>query len=349
MHGILILLASLIGAPIFLFVAPILTTAAAAAGGTAAVGSSAAMQDPSSSDESSVSTNGSREPNQVGSEGMSNGGQDSLPGMGDVVEFEDSEWVILDARELGSELRAEKGFLEETATTPGRFVYVRYRVTNKTNEEQQVLFTPALVDSKGRRFEELAQSEFFLPDGETGLTLESLPSSLPRTIGAIFEVASDADGLKFMCRNFEPEFLGKKEKAVRIEPKAQEQEPKNGSGTDSTKRVEEELGEAIVGALLESATTEDDAAESPEERLAELKGELAEVNATIESERRRWQQALDTINRLTNFKTRPVVEGSPQYHQCLAASKVIQEVEEGAPELKAKKARLEAVIEELEK
>jgi hypothetical protein len=54
-------------------------------------------------------------------------------------------------------------------------------------------------------------------------------------------------------------------------------------------------------------------------------------------------------NRLTNNKRTPVQEGSQPYYQCLAASKVIQEVEAGAAELKAEKARLEAMIQELEK
>ena len=54
-------------------------------------------------------------------------------------------------------------------------------------------------------------------------------------------------------------------------------------------------------------------------------------------------------NRLTNNKRTPVQEGSQPYYQCLAASKVIQEVEAGAAEFKAEKARLEVMIQELEK
>ncbi len=83
-------------------------------------------------------------------------------------------------------------------------------------------------------------------------------------------------------------------------------------------------------------------------RLAELKGELAAVNARIETERKRWREGVDTINRLTNYKRTPVREGSPEYHRCMAASRVINEVEQGAPALKQEKARLEAMIGELE-
>ena len=56
----------------------------------------------------------------------------------------------------------------------------------------------------------------------------------------------------------------------------------------------------------------------------------------------------DVINALTNYKRTPVREGSQAYHQCVEASKIITEVEQGAAALKAEKARLEAILEELE-
>lgn len=83
--------------------------------------------------------------------------------------------------------------------------------------------------------------------------------------------------------------------------------------------------------------------------LAAAKAELEKVTSTIESERQRWLEALATINRLTVNKTRPVREGSPQYQECMAASQVIQEVEQGAQALKDRKAALEARVKELEK
>jgi hypothetical protein len=82
-------------------------------------------------------------------------------------------------------------------------------------------------------------------------------------------------------------------------------------------------------------------------KVAELKGELAALDTKIQAERGRWQEGVNLINRLTNFKKTPVQEGSPQYHQCMAASRVIKEVEAGAAGLKAEKARLEAMINSL--
>jgi len=83
-------------------------------------------------------------------------------------------------------------------------------------------------------------------------------------------------------------------------------------------------------------------------KLAELRGELAALGTKIQNERDRWHASLAVINQLTNFKKTPVREGSPQYNRCMAASRVIQEVEAGATALKAEKARLEAMIQSLE-
>ena len=84
-------------------------------------------------------------------------------------------------------------------------------------------------------------------------------------------------------------------------------------------------------------------------QLSELKGELAALNAEIEMERARWKAALHTINQLTNNKRTAVVEGSQAYYQCMAASKIINEVETKAPAMNAKRARLDAMIKELDK
>jgi hypothetical protein len=84
-------------------------------------------------------------------------------------------------------------------------------------------------------------------------------------------------------------------------------------------------------------------ADEPTE-LATAKTELESLTRRIEDERQRWKDALG----LTANKTRPVREGSPAYHRCMEASKVIHEVESGAPALKAKKTQLEARIKELQ-
>lgn len=82
--------------------------------------------------------------------------------------------------------------------------------------------------------------------------------------------------------------------------------------------------------------------------LAKAHSDLDGVNASIESDRLRYQTALGVINTLTKNKTVPVTEGSPNYYKCLEASKVIGKIEEGAPALKAEKARLESLVSRLE-
>jgi len=88
-------------------------------------------------------------------------------------------------------------------------------------------------------------------------------------------------------------------------------------------------------------------AESKYPQLVQLKNELADVENTINIERKRYQDALALINRLTNNKTRGVAQGSRQFYECQAASEIIQRVERGAPELKAKRAELEAKIKDV--
>lgn len=96
---------------------------------------------------------------------------------------------------------------------------------------------------------------------------------------------------------------------------------------------------------------------SPEERptvaqgennLPDLKVQIEELNKTMDTQRAQYQAAIDVINKLTNFKKTPVREGSPEYYRCLEASKVIQNIESGAEELKAKKSRLEEAIKKIE-
>ncbi len=120
--------------------------------------------------------------------------------MQELVKFDDSEWTVIEARQLGSTLRG--GEFSEPKRTEGKFIYVRFKVKNITNEEQSILFTPAVIDSRGRRFEQFDDQFLYLPDKEESMTLEQLPSGLPKTFSAIFEMPSDATGISFLTRNF---------------------------------------------------------------------------------------------------------------------------------------------------
>jgi len=123
------------------------------------------------------------------------------PGIGDIVTFDDSEWVVLEAVNLGQRLRSNNQFQEDARTT-GAFVRVHFRVTNRTNEEQRIFDAPKLVDDQGREFEGLDFQSFYIPeDGET-IGFTALPADIPREFYSIFEVPADAAGLQFQTRSF---------------------------------------------------------------------------------------------------------------------------------------------------
>jgi len=82
--------------------------------------------------------------------------------------------------------------------------------------------------------------------------------------------------------------------------------------------------------------------------LSELKGDLAVIETKIKSERQRWQQAENTIHRLTDNHHSYLKPGTPPYVQCEQATLVKDEIQKGAPDLNAEKARLEAMIKDLE-
>ncbi len=356
-QGVLIMLASIIVAPVFLLLAPILATAlAVGAGGGASASmrknpqitpeSLAEMTGDKKSVESGVSIPQNNKPIPNINEETAIIERKSGFAMGEKVSFKDSTWIVLEAKDLGDTL---SGGISKDQKTEGKFIYVRFKVTNETNTEDQILFSPAIQDSKGRKFEEWDRSGFFLPDGEKGITMEQLPAGLPKTFSSIFEVAKNAEGLSFLARSFEP--LGREVKPV---PLNFTNSKENDSNIDTDKSAGPEQTiiknlEKIAKSNIEQNPSPSDNQNEKDLKLAELKGQLASVDIQIETNRTRWQNGVDTINKLTNYKKTPVQEGSMAYKQCLAASQVIQEVEQGAAALLSEKAKLQATIQSLEK
>lgn len=83
-------------------------------------------------------------------------------------------------------------------------------------------------------------------------------------------------------------------------------------------------------------------------KIAELKGELAVVDQKIEAERKRWLDASEVINRLTNNRTQPVIRNSPAHQKMYEAQLIMKDVEEKAPGLKEQKTKIEATLKALE-
>lgn len=89
-------------------------------------------------------------------------------------------------------------------------------------------------------------------------------------------------------------------------------------------------------------------ADSIKIKIAELKGELAVIDSKIDTERKRWKDASDLINAITNNGTQPVIRNSPEHVRMYEAQVIMKDVEGKAPGLKEQKARVEAALKALE-
>jgi len=120
-------------------------------------------------------------------------------GIGDVVKFDDSKWIVVAAKDNGSILKSNNMFQKE-ASTDGKFITVRFKVKNLTKTEDRIMDTPKLIDSQGREFKEYDSQSFYIPEGAKTLTLEALPPSMYKEFYAVYEVPSDAVGFRFQAR-----------------------------------------------------------------------------------------------------------------------------------------------------
>ncbi len=125
--------------------------------------------------------------------------QEKIYNLGDKIVFEDSEWVVSSAKDRGSKMNSRNSFVDP-AVTSGKFIMVSFGITNKTNKEERIMFTPVIVDAKGREFQDYDKQSFYLPEGAKSLTMESLPSGMEKQFTAIYEVPADAEGLMFQVR-----------------------------------------------------------------------------------------------------------------------------------------------------
>lgn len=135
---------------------------------------------------------------------------DSAPGkviektyqMNEKVSLSDSEWTVLVSKNLGSTLAGDDDEGIDPKESDGKFVYVRYKIVNNTKSNEEIIFTPTLQDSQGRNFEQMDSMDAmdYLQNNETTMDAEQLPSGVPKTFSAIFEVPKDSNGLVFLAR-----------------------------------------------------------------------------------------------------------------------------------------------------
>lgn len=121
------------------------------------------------------------------------------PKIGDEIDFEDSKWVVLEAKNLGNEAKSNNQF-QENAKSSGKFILVKFKVLNKTNKEERIMSHPKLIDSKEREFKNYDMQSSYIPKNAETLSMSALPSGIEKEFYAVYEVPSDATGLQFEAR-----------------------------------------------------------------------------------------------------------------------------------------------------
>lgn len=123
----------------------------------------------------------------------------NAPKAGEPVATGDSTWVLVAAKELGNKLEPNTPY-GETKQTAGRFVLVRYKVTNTGKKPESVLDPPRLIDDKGREHTRLDLESVYVPGKTATLGIELLPPGVEREYATIVDVPADAHGLRLQFR-----------------------------------------------------------------------------------------------------------------------------------------------------
>jgi len=115
----------------------------------------------------------------------------------------DSEWVVVEAKDMGKRITGNKDWSDEELKTDGKFFAVTFKVTNRTAANQYVdRFGVAVEDGKRRYFHVHADSSKFMPPDCVDF-FDPIPPDLSRTFFALYEMPADAAGLTFPAHTFE--------------------------------------------------------------------------------------------------------------------------------------------------
>lgn len=122
--------------------------------------------------------------------------------LGETITFDDSEWVVIEAKDAGKSLKSNSEFNQEDKKTEGRFIEVHYKVTNKGKKEEMLLNHPKVVDDKGREFGPIEMESLYVPAKAKTIGFDTLQPSMPKEFWTVVEVPADAKGLKFQVHGF---------------------------------------------------------------------------------------------------------------------------------------------------
>lgn len=121
------------------------------------------------------------------------------PGIGADVITGDLKWRVISVDDLGNRLVSDNEFIDD-ATTGGRFIRVVVEIDNRGTNPASY-WTPEMLDSQERTFNEYSEQYFFVPDEQQCLLLTVNPG-LSKQCTHIYEVSGDAQGLKIKVTDF---------------------------------------------------------------------------------------------------------------------------------------------------
>lgn len=134
----------------------------------------------------------------------SSGSSGATAKMGEAITFpDDSEWVVIEAKDAGKVLKSNSEFNDETKKTEGRFIQVHYKVTNKDKKEQMLIADhPKIIDSQNREFSAIEGETYYVPAKAKTIMVATLQPSMPQEFWTVIEVPADAKTLKFQIHAF---------------------------------------------------------------------------------------------------------------------------------------------------
>jgi hypothetical protein len=121
------------------------------------------------------------------------GMEENPAGVETPVFFDDSSWVVGMVKDHGSTIPSGNQFIQ-SPTTSGRFIEVNVGIRNNGSDSMSVM-SPKLVDSNGREFD-TSSDVFMLIDTQYQCVFETINPGLEKTCVWIFDVPSDASGLR---------------------------------------------------------------------------------------------------------------------------------------------------------
>ncbi len=118
--------------------------------------------------------------------------------MGEEVVVDEVKWKLVDARDLGSVLKASDSkypSLSEDKTASGKFVEVTVMVEN-LGKEMKSVSNLDLMDDQNREFKPAPDASDWIPEDKSLFMLSNLNPNVPFEFIDIYEVPTDAKGFK---------------------------------------------------------------------------------------------------------------------------------------------------------